>query len=769
MTENKSLDQLPLLESPSADAELYVIQSGIDYRVKHSALGGLSPLQYNRIWIGDISGQSTTLTTSAIGRALITAEDAEAGRDALDVYSREFWDTLADESTRLTGFGRPRGVVIETDAANRRVSVTVDRPVRWRNQVLDDFQVGVPWLSPQWDEPVDPCGVLYLAYDGTNYTWFESFPGFGNMLIALVYFNDTCTFHYGTRECHGFMDPDAHRGDHFAVGSYIRADGGGDLDDFVVASTTAANRRPSVDALEMWDEDVPTELPALPSGSYTHFRLSGANADATFAPTQGDIVGLVSGVPQRNIFSGGVWTTQDFGTNHYGTVWALAVPVTADSASQAYRFLWIQPQSSGTLTSQRALSPNDVSLGQYGEVSPEFVFFAKIIIRRQGANWTLQSVERISGNRAQQVTSPTAAGLSSVNADEDYFEGLGTPTSELTLRQASPTTGIIPDRLKITQHNLVIGDADTRGSLLATGEKGRALIGLADDAALQAEILARLVDTTIVGTKLEATSTDADSIKTAGSIQALGSTLSEFSSSGNTEISISGGNGNTSSLNLSTGIGNAGRRWFLRRGIESETGSDAGSPFQIWARNDAGDAIDVPLEITRASNQPINLRRITNVLGGTTPAAQSAANAAIGNGTVRAGTQLRSDGTATDSIRSAGGIVCLSVASRATDGSNYDTTTIDDWSLTLRGAHNFGIKSGQTLTITGLEAPASTHTRLVLRQYNTGTLVLKHDDTGSLSGNRFSMIGSADITVTGTAVIVLDYILSVWMVSSILQ
>jgi hypothetical protein len=77
----------------------------------------------------------------------------------------------------------------------------------------------------------------------------------------------------------------------------------------------------------------------------------------------------------------------------------------------------------------------------------------------------------------------------------------------------------------------------------------------------------------------------------------------------------------------------------------------------------------------------------------TTPAAQSAANAAIGNGTVRAGTQLRSDGTAADAISTAGG---MSVAGSAVvNAISSNSATINDDAVFSRA-----VGTGQLLLLT---------------------------------------------------------------------
>jgi hypothetical protein len=280
-------------------------------------------------------------------------------------------------------------------------------------------------------------------------------------------------------------------------------------------------------------------------------------------------------------------------------------------------------------------------------------------------------------------------------------------------------------------------DTITASQISDSGTKGRALIALADDAALQSEILARLVGATVVAGKLEATSTAADSIKTAGGF--LGTSLSIPRGTGvdnecygtgagaalttgrrnvlvgaqagqsittgesnvvmgrlaaaalvdgsfNVAIGESAmGNNIDSSTNTAIGLGalrgltggpgvnsncalglDAGRRTnagadatAIRNGIyigrDSRALSATADNEIVIARDGRGNGSHTA---TIGNSDTVSNHFFGRIHseGGTTPAAQSAGHAAVGNGVVRAGTQLRSDGTAADAISSAGGV-----------------------------------------------------------------------------------------------------------------
>ena len=185
----------------------------------------------------------------------------------------------------------------------------------------------------------------------------------------------------------------------------------------------------------------------------------------------------------------------------------------------------------------------------------------------------------------------------------------------------------------LAENAVWLGNASNQNTTLATGEKGRALIGLADDAALTTEILARVTGSTIVGTKLEATSTADDSIKTVGGITSAGCVFSDIfairRSVNDSNLLIQGGNDTTAGSRGGHIVLQGASHPSLPNGIVHR------ASVHQFQDKDANDWFKIESG---------------------TPAAQSAANAAVGNGTVRAGTKIECDGTAADAISSAGGV-----------------------------------------------------------------------------------------------------------------
>lgn len=280
--------------------------------------------------------------------------------------------------------------------------------------------------------------VWFLFYDGTNVIWQDSPWTFDKVQIAAVYYGATHKF--GLKEHHSLMDYLAHRADHQAIGTY-RTAGSITAASYVLNSVTAADRRPLVDAVTMYDEDLPTTNAALLSEIYTQMYISGAQASPAteWVVDAADIVPLSGAQPYYNQNNAGTWQQTLLPNNAYMALFLIAIPTTDDATSQKYRYCWVQGQTqSTTLSTIQAVTPANMDLGDFGRLAPEFVYVAKIIIRYTAANWVLISVETISGNRISQSLT-TGGGLSTVATDET-ISGNGTASSPLsTVPEVSAT------------------------------------------------------------------------------------------------------------------------------------------------------------------------------------------------------------------------------------------------------------------------------------------------------------------------------------------
>ena len=246
---------------------------------------------------------------------------------------------------------------------------------------------------------------------------------------------------YALRECHGFMPWQDHKELHETIGTYKESGGTIPSASYALSSTTAADRRPNIDQTLIADEDLTTTLPALTSETYTQYNLTGASVGA-YTLTAADIVPLLANNPYYNTFSTPNWGQTLMPANSVATVWIYALPVTSSANSQAYRYLFVQPQwitqatssSAGALTTavntEALRLPSELNLGTLTVQSPELVCIGKIIIDYTSSNWRLREVTLLTGNKYSQIGSPSGNYLSTVATDTS-LTGDGTGASPL--------------------------------------------------------------------------------------------------------------------------------------------------------------------------------------------------------------------------------------------------------------------------------------------------------------------------------------------------
>jgi hypothetical protein len=318
-----------------------------------------------------------------------------------------------------TGFRYPASVVEQYDSVARTLTIVSGSEAYWRGQRIAELVDG--WVSEPHPEAV---ANYFLYYNGTDLVWSTSPWNFTMLMITYV-----SKHGFAIRENHGLMQHLSHEELHNVIGTYRSS--GGDLSGFLLGSTVIAARSPSISACTLNDEDIPTTLATLPDdGPYTVRSLTGATSVA-FTVDSVEILPVTVADPFYNQFTGGNWVQTIFPNNAYGAVFVMAVPVTDDAGSQAYRFQFIQPQTvSGTLSNIQALTPNSLNWGEEANLTPEFSIIAKIIVQRSGGSWRLTSVESIRGTNQQTVTS-TGSFLSSVATAGIALAGNGTGATPL--------------------------------------------------------------------------------------------------------------------------------------------------------------------------------------------------------------------------------------------------------------------------------------------------------------------------------------------------
>lgn len=394
-----------------------------------------APVAGTGVTHGHISDVSQTIAGEKTFSTFPVTPSAAPDAD-YEVANKKYVDDNIVDNTDITkeptGFTAPEDVIINYDSTTRKITLTGTVNAYYRGEQVSALTSG--WVS---DAHADVAGVYFLIYDGSSFSWLDlstTTSDFAYLLIAYVRYDATNS--WALRECHGVMPWQTHKELHDTVGTY--KDSGGTLGDYTLESSTAADRRPSISATVLYDEDLPTTNPALTAGSYTQYYLSSSDT-ANFATAEPDIVPLSGTQPYWNEYSGGTWGQTLLSNNDYMAVWVIAIPTTADTASQNYRFIFAQgQQQSANLEDIQALTPNDYTVGELSQLTPESVFIAKIIIKYQGGDWNLVEVNALTGTRLSQASSPTGSYLSSVSTTSP-ITGTGSATSPVDLDIATLT------------------------------------------------------------------------------------------------------------------------------------------------------------------------------------------------------------------------------------------------------------------------------------------------------------------------------------------
>lgn len=312
----------------------------------------------------------------------------------------------------FTGFKDPDGIQIDYDYTNRTITLTGDLTYYWKGTAKS---LSSPWTSTAH---TNSTGTWFLySTDGDNFTWSNSVWNFTHVMVALVKRGASAAATFAVRETHGMMDPEAHEELHAVIGTYRSSGGGVTAGTYAFNTATDAAVTMGFDAAVVKDEDLATTIPQWTEGTYTTMYIGASNA-ATFDTTSSYpfIAAGANNFIQVNDTSTGSMTAGING--RYYNVYQLLVPATADTDSQKYRMIMIQPQATYTsLAAAQGESINAISLGDFA--SQEYVIYARITYVTANADTNYGKCEiptggitYVLGNRVAQTTvngvSPTA-------------------------------------------------------------------------------------------------------------------------------------------------------------------------------------------------------------------------------------------------------------------------------------------------------------------------------------------------------------------------
>ena len=392
---------------------------------------------------GAVAGTAAvTITPSANPNADLTYVLLDAATTAQLALLQAEVDTIetCDSTIRTvthepTGFANPELVVVTGVGGTTEIlfgTVTLSGTVVARVNGIVSTVIIDGWRSVSHGRDTDVAYVLRSA-DGVTAEWVDyasvTFTNFQHLLISIAFYDPTAATWVYTRECHGLQDWQSHENDHDTIGTYKTS--GGTLADYTVDSETAADRRPSVSATGIKDEDLAT-LNALlaANGPYTQLSLTGATGTPVFTAGN-DIVALSTAQPYWNEFDS-TWQQTLVADKRDVSVWLMELPMAADAASQRLRHCWMQGQSTGKEKDETARTPASLSLGTLEALAPERIFVSHLVLEYKDADWEIKSVTQIDGTRYSQTSSPQGNALTAVSTD-DSLTGDGTAADPLAV------------------------------------------------------------------------------------------------------------------------------------------------------------------------------------------------------------------------------------------------------------------------------------------------------------------------------------------------
>lgn len=362
-----------------------------------------------------------------------------AGDTRLVRYTSEYSGDITKDPT---GFYEPENVVMSYDSTNRTVTLLGSISAFWRAKQVSALYSG--WESTAHDTG---DGVYYLYYNGIAFIWSTELWEFDYLHIARVIVSNGETVKFCIRECHGFTYPPTHFNLHQNIGT-SRLESSGLLTSYILDSTTAVDRRPDVNLCKLFDEDLETVLPALTSKiSYSWWYRTGTDT-VNIDNDHDEIINLSANQPYWNENVSGSWQQTLLSNNSYGKIFVLAAPVTSDTTSQKYRYIFIQPQEEYlSYAGIEGVSTLDLDLGGLVDELLEFVFISEIVVQYTAGNWTIKEVNPIEGTRVSQVTvSGSAAALVAQHEAEGthYLDQIQVPDSR---KVGSPLEALSLDKI----------------------------------------------------------------------------------------------------------------------------------------------------------------------------------------------------------------------------------------------------------------------------------------------------------------------------------
>jgi hypothetical protein len=398
------------------------------------------------------TGDSVTVDMNDLRKLLVSLQRSDA-----DIFD-DLYNLIRTQSQMFIDINGPTGfidnadITVTYDSGSRKITLTNPNGLYYYFGGKK-YSLGNSYTSGAHDTAY---GQYFLySTDGITFSWSTSLWPFTAVTMAMV--NYQSAYQVGVREVHGTIPYDTHDDLHNRIGTWSRV--GADMSGYVLYSTTAADRQPAVSASVIRDEDVDTQVAVLAkSGPYTCIYLTGAGSISSASGT--DVCVLTGGVPSYNAYDGSNWSTAPIPDGNYVSVWLMAIPTTADTGSQAFRYVWVMGESySSNIAGEESKSPADLKLGGVYNLGSEFVFVNHVIICYTASNWQIVEVIKLTGAKVAQLAMTGSSRAVAVSTDGVTIKGNGLPSFPIAMISQN---AYMPTNTSTSSYTLTLTDAFTR-------------------------------------------------------------------------------------------------------------------------------------------------------------------------------------------------------------------------------------------------------------------------------------------------------------------
>ena len=310
--------------------------------------------------------------------------------------------------------------------------------VNWTNRTVsgtggkaykDGFEITAlsNFTSPAFPAEV---GAYYLYYNGTNLVWQSGSKPDSKYLIAKISVDSNDIKMAADAWGVGGVNETISNFLNAALGTIVL--NGGEIGNVTtdVEITEGNYLQPTLTATTIGMADFSKLIPALPSGSYT--RVHTANNQLVYETAQSGIVPTHSGNIPIIIDNAG--NENDIALECCTNVWVVGLPLFGENpADLHYQFVTGSVQYEGINDAKAASPMAEIAMQYIDNQYDRYAIIARFTIQRTENGYMCIDYENY--NPLQGGGGAGSTGITEVVSDSKYFDGLGLPSSPLTMSE----------------------------------------------------------------------------------------------------------------------------------------------------------------------------------------------------------------------------------------------------------------------------------------------------------------------------------------------